>query len=378
MRRITVVLIGIILVAGLLMSGCSGGDGDGDGGNGVIFDNALIGTWQPYMATVDGTQVSPKQAMDWGQNVVLITVQFANAGALQVTEYDADGQTVDTENGAWTGNNGSGTLVIDGETTNFTYTFNGQVLQINFTEDGSQVSIRWVPVFTSTTRAADLSRAWQVTAIQENGADQSVVDFFEFPERADAVVLQLIADGTMHVFSIESADGTVVEHAQGTWATQGELMMIQPPEASILRGVWAANNTSLTFLDEDGSTTHFELSPWAPAGEHDADLVGQWTPQQVTVNGQSVPLADFFDWDPQASYMLMDFWPDGTTVNREMSAADEVVWGALGNWNTSNSELTLNIDVTIVMDYTINGNTLTVDFVQDGDDVTIVWNRIST
>jgi hypothetical protein len=297
---------------------------------------------------------------------------------VQVNHYDQDGQAVDTENGAWTAGNGSGTLVIDGETTNFTYSFDDQVLQISFAQDGSQVSIRWVPVFTSTERAADLSRAWQVSAVHENGTDQAIADFFGFPEGADAAVLQMIADGALHVFFIEAADGTIVEYSRGTWATQGELLMIQPPDTPILRGVWATNNTSLTFLDEDGSTTSFELAAFAPAGSHDASVVGQWMPQQVTVNGQSVPLADFFDWDPQASYMLMDFWPDGTTVNREMSAADEVVWGALGNWNTDNSEMTLNIDVTIVMDYTINGNTLTVDFVQDGDDVTIVWNRIST
>ncbi|MBD3291718.1 MAG: hypothetical protein GF393_02245 [Armatimonadia bacterium] len=376
MRRTIMLLAVIAVVVAFGLTGCGGGDGGG--GNGVVYDATLFGLWQPYMTTVDGGQVAPAEAFDWDQNVVLMTIQFGNTGALTVRHYDDTQTQVDVENGTWTGNNGAGTLNIDGEVINFTYVVNGSVVTLTFTQDGSQVTASFVPVFTSTQRAAELSRAWEVTQVQVDGTVQPIADFFDFLPEAERAVFQMLADGTLNIFFVD-AEGDIVEFVQGSWATRAELLLIEPPGVgAILRGVWAANNTSLTVLDEDGSTTKFELSPWAPAGDHDANLVGQWAPQSVTVNSQNVALADFFDYDPQTSYMLMHFFADGTTLNREFDAADDVVWGALGNWNTDNSELTLNIDVTIVMDYTINGNTLTVDFVQEGDDVTIVWTRVAS
>ena len=35
------------------------------------------------------------------------------------------------------------------------------------------------------------------------------------------------------------------------------------------------------------------------------------------------------------------------------------------------------MDVTVVMDYTVTGNTLTVGFVDGGDDVAMVWSRVA-
>lgn len=377
MRRTIMLLavIGVVVTFGL--TGCGGGDGDG-GGNGIVFDAALVGLWQPYMTTVDGEQVGPADAFDWDQNVVRMTIQFGNNGALTVRHFDNEQAEVDAEAGTWTGTNGAGSLTIDDDVIDFTYAVNGNVLTLTFTEEGSQVTASFVRVVTSNQRAAELTRAWQVTQVQVNGTAEPIADFFDFLPEAERAVFQMLADGTLNIFFVD-AEGDIVEFVQGSWATSGELLLIEPPGVgATLRGVWAANNTSLTVLDEDGSTVKFELTPWAPAGDRDAQVVGQWAPQSVTVNGQSVNMADFFDYDPQTSYMLMHFFADGTTLNREFDAADEVVWGALGTWSSSNGDLDLQFDISIDADYTVSGNTLTVSFVQDGDNVTIVWNRVTS
>ena len=372
MRRLVMLLATIVATATFTLVGCGGGDGGP--GNATPFDAVLVGTWQPYMATVDGTQAAPAQALSWDPGVVRMTIGFADDGTATVRHYDGQG-LVATQNGTWTAQNGNGTLTIDGDDTAITYALDGQVMTITFTEDGSQMTTRCVPVVTVNGQAADLARAWRITAVEVNGAAQTIANFFEFSPEANAAVLQMTPDGTFHIYVIDEG-GAVIEHLQGAWATDGELLVVDPPDKPLMRGVWATGNTSVTFLD-GGDTTKFELAAWATPGVRDATVAGQWMPQSVTVNGAPADMAAFFEWEQETDYMLLDLLQDGTALVRELSAADQVLYAGLGTWNTGNSQLTLDMDVTVVMDYTVTGNTLTVGFVDGGDDVAMVWSRVA-
>lgn len=374
MRKSTLILLSLVVVGPLVLLGCSGsGDGDGDDGNGAPVDTALAGTWQPYMASADGEQVAPAAAFGWDEGVVGMWIEFGIDGTVTVRHYDEDG-VVDTENGTWTAQNGSGTLTIEGEQTDITYAADGRVMVITFVEDGAELTTRWVPVVEATEQAAQLARAWQVTQVQVNGSDETLADFFDVPA-GSTVVLGMMNEGALHFFVLD-AEGDILEHMAGAWATRDELLAIQPPgSAMTLRGVWAADNTSVTFLDEDGSTARFELTAWAAAGDRDTELPGEWTAQSVTVNGEAVDMADFFDWAQGTDRMLLDLWTDGTAVVREMSAAGDVFYGQLGTWNTDGGDLTLDLDEEMVMGYAVTDTTLTTSLVDDGNAIEITWTR---
>ncbi len=379
MRRITAVFVVMAVVAAFGIVGCSGGDGDGlpgDGdGSGIAVDDALVGTWQPYLATMDGVQIAPSQAFDWDEGVVNMQIQFVDDGTLEVTHY-GETEIAGTQDGTWTAEDGTGTLTVGEDVIDITYSFDGRVLVVNFTENDSEIMVRWVPKTIVDGRADGLARGWLLSEVNVNGTLEPIADFFGLQTEFFGVVLHMQPTGTLDIFVIED-DGDVLDHSRGTWATQDELLVINLEDDGVtLRGVWAADNTSITFLDE-GNTTQFELTPWAPEGNRDTSVVGQWMPVQVERDGQSVPVANFFGYDPADSYMLMDFWPDGTVISRELTSDDEVVSGQLGLWTTDGGDLRLILDFDLTMDYTVSNGTMTVDFVQEGSDVTITWNRIS-
>lgn len=355
-------LIAVVAAVGLM--GCDGGD-DGD-------DAALIGTWQPYMATMDGTQVSPKEAFGLEGDDAAMTAQFAAGGALTIRYYDDEGDETDTEDGTWTADNGTGTLSVGPDDIEMNYAFDGRVMVITFEEDGATFVIRWVPVADLPDNAAELARTWQVTQVQVNGAVADMADYFDLPPTGEAVAMHLLPAGILNIFILD-ADNEIIGHQLATWATQGELLVVDPEDAPPMRGVWADNNTSVTLLDPSGDTLKLELAPWAPEGERDPALVGQWRAQSVTVNGAPVDLATFFEWAAETDHMQLGLSADGTASLREFTDADHVVAGWLGTWSTAGDVLTLGIDGTTAAEYDRTGITLTLDFTEGGDEITLEW-----
>lgn len=367
--------IAVIVTFGLIGCGGSSDGGNGNGnGNGIVIDPVLLGTWQPYEAAILGDPIGPREAFDWDENIVRMTAQFSDDGSVTIRHYDDTQSLAATETGTWTAQGGSATLTIDGEETNIDYSLDGRVMVISFTENAAQFRTRWVPVIDAAGQAAELARTWRVTLVEVNGAVTPMADFFDVPAEA-TVVLSLTPGGTLYFF-VAGEESQIIEAMEGAWATEGELLVIDPPGAPTLRGVWAPDNTSITFLNDDGNTAQLQLTPWAPAADRDAAVAGQWTPQSVTVNGQPVEMAEFFEWTPGTDTMLLDLWADGTAIIREM-AGDDVLWAALTWWSTDGGQFTLALEAALEMDYAVAGNTLTVSFTEDGDEITIVWDRVS-
>lgn len=369
MRRLMLV---VMMLAALGFVGCGGGGDGGDGGGGDPIDANLLGTWQVYFTSIDGQQVGPAQAMDWDQGIVRMTIEFKNDRTVAIRHYGEEG-LIETENGTWTAQSGNVTLSMDDEDIPLQYSFDGRVLVVEQQQDGTTIVMRFVPVVNLTAHAASLVRSWEVASVEVNGAAESLADFFGLPPDADGVVLQMGDDGTLNVFLYDGSD--IVEHVAGTWANLGELLVIAPQSEGELRGVWSSN-TSVTFLNTDGSTVTFELTQWAPTGTHASGLVGQWQAQSVTVNGSSASMADFFEWETGTAYMLLDLMADGTAISREMASANDILYGGLGTWNTDGGTMTLSFEGPMVMDsWSVVGNTLTVEMTDDGDSIVLTWQR---
>lgn len=84
-------------------------------------------------------------------------------------------------------------------------------------------------------------------------------------------------------------------------------------------------------------------------------------------------LATFFEWAAETDHMQLGLSADGTASLREFTDADHVVAGWLGTWSTAGDVLTLGIDGTTAAEYDRTGITLTLDFTEGGDEITLEW-----
>lgn len=368
--RNAVIVVGVLAV--LAIVGCGGG---GDGGGGGSIDAGLVGIWQAYAGRIDGVEVGARNAMDWDQEVVRFTVQFANDGTVTVREYNAEDTVVGTENGTWTALGGNLTVTMPDETVILTYQRNGNLLVTTQTEGGSQVVIHWVKVVNLAAHDAQLVGSWRVVSVETNGTAVPVMDYFETGEPADTVVFQLLGDGGFRGFWL--SDSEIVELMEGSWATGNGAIAITDGEGHVMRGSFVANNTSVTLLDPDGDTLKMELTPWAPAATRDSALVGSWQLQSVTVNGNVVDPGQFFEWEPNTVSMSVYFYADGTFIPLELDQSGEPTAGEMGTWSTAGNNLTLNLGEVIVATYTVVGNTATLSVQEDGDQVVITFTRTS-
>lgn len=365
----------LVLTTALLMGvmGCGGGgDGGGNGG-----DATLVGVWQFFESREDGNVTPPADALGWDQGVTRTTVEFLNNGNLVVRDYDNTGALVGTENGTWTVQGGVLTITIGGdEPMQFNYTINGNLLTLTSNEDGHEHVMRWAKVVNLSGHDAALVRTWVVDSVQVNGVDTPVADYFRFNPDS-AMTMQILADGTLIARELAADESEIIGSTQGTWATGGGEFAVTINDFT-MRGSYAANNTSATLLDEEGQTVHIELTPFAPEGQHAATVVGTWQAASATVNGTPVPLEDFFGWDPGTDRMTIAFFADGTIINTEYQGSN-VVFAQLGTWSTTGATLTINFpgEDLKVMTFNVVGNTVTVTFTQDGNDMVLTFTRVT-
>lgn len=365
---ITAVAVLAALTTGLL--GCGSGGGNGGGGT---HPAGLVGLWQVYQGENDGETVAPGTALGWDDGIIRETVQFLAGGAFADRTYD-DAGLANTANGIWSVAAGVLTVVVDGDTKQMTYAIDGNLVTTTEEDNGTTHVVRWAKVVALAGHDAALVRAWTVLSVETDGADHPLADFFEWEDGSDAEVLQLLTDGTFAMNEI--AGNEIVNHGEGTWATGGgEIMLTVGPDT--VRGAYVPNNTSVTFLDSDGSGTVFELAAFAPAGQqHDPALVGTWQATSATVNGDAVPLADFFEWAAGSDRMVADFYADGTQMSREYNGAD-VVYADISSWSTAGATMTIVGDGGIVFDnHVIVGNTITLTGTDGGDTIVLVFTRI--
>jgi hypothetical protein len=368
---IMTVAVVVALTTGLM--GCGGGGGNGDNGGGGTHPAALVGTWQVYQAENDGETVAPW--MGWGRDAGTIreTIQFLAGGACTAHIYD-DGGLAGTENGTWTVAAGVLTVTMPGYTKELTYAIDGNLATTTEDDHGTEHVVRWAKVVNLTGHDAALVRAWTVQSVETDGVDTPPATFFEWGHESDAEVLQFLADGTMMIHEI--AGNEIVDHEEGTWATAGgEIIITVGPDS--MRGGYVPNNTSVTFLDSDGSGVVFELAAYAPAGlQHDPAVVDTWQATSVTLDGAAVSLADFFNWDAGSDRMTAQFWADGTEISLEYAGTD-IVYADISSWSTAGATMTLVGDGAIAFDnHVIAGNTVTLTGSDGGDAVVLVFTRV--
>ncbi len=366
---IVAIMILAVLATGLV--GCGGGGGNGGGDTNPA---ALVGTWQLFAAAQDGTTIAPADAMGWAQGTVRESIRFNADGTCVNNTYDNAKAVVRASNGTWAVQGGVLTITFDAQATQLTYAIAGNIVATTETEGGVQTVLRWAKVMTLAGNDAAMVGTWRVASVEVDGVAGAVADFFEFAAGSDTAFLQLRADGTMMYFEA-SPDG-IEDGDEGTWATGGgEIIITFGPDT--MRGAYVANNTSVTFLDSDGSGVVFELVALAPAGQRDAAVVGEWQGTSVTVNGTAVAVADFFDWADGADNNSVEFFADGSVLSLDRAGTD-ILWAGLGTWSTNGAAMTVTFDeVMAFSNHIVAGDTLTVSGTMGGDAVVIVFTRVS-
>ena len=357
----------VALTTGLM--GCGGGNGNGGGANPA----ELVGLWQVYQGETDGVTVAPAAALGWGAGTVRETIQFLAGGTCTDRIYDEAG-LAGTTNGPWTVAAGVLTVTIGGDVVQLTYAVNGNLLRTTQDDAGTVTVLRWAKVVNLAGHDAALVRAWTVTSVETDGADTPLATFFDWDAGSDAQVLQFLADGTLMIHELAGDD--IEDHMEGTWATgAGEIMITVGPDS--MRGAYVANNTSVTFLDSDGSGTVFELVAYAPAGlQHDPAVVDTWQATSVTLDGAAVPLADFFEWNAGSDRLTVQFFADGTAISLEYAGAD-IVYGGIGNWSTAGATMTVTFDDVMALDtHVIVGDVFTLTGTVEGDVLVMVFTRV--
>lgn len=336
------------------------------------IDPALVATWQPYAATADGAVCAPAVAMNWGAGVVGATIQFFNDGTYEFTEA-LDGGSAQTATGVWGAEGGVFSILAGIEVERLAYTITGNLVETSFTKGATDYVVWWAKVVDLTGHDAQMVGTWTLDGIEVNGVGHPATDFFGSSPEVDAVTLQLLGDGTVAIHQL--AGDEIVATETGTWATGGGQMTVTPAGQETVRGAYVVNNSSFTFLNDNGASVKFELSAFAPAGARDASVVGTWTMTSVTVNGQSAPMADFFEWDAGTDSMTIQFFADGTVISTEY-AGDTINYADMGAWNTDGGTFTLTIGDPIVMDaWQITGDTATMTMTEEGDTVVLTLQR---
>jgi len=90
-------LVGCVLLCGLLLVGCSGGEDDEPGSGNPPA--ALVGTWVFQSVTVNGAPQALGEVLDWQAGTVAASMIIQSNGGYSISEVDAQGQQTHFENG---------------------------------------------------------------------------------------------------------------------------------------------------------------------------------------------------------------------------------------------------------------------------------------
>ncbi len=362
-------LLIMAVMAFLMVVGGCGGSG-GEPINGDPFDAALVGAWQLFEATADGNVVAPGDAMDWDAGVVRLHVEFGDDGTFTQRVYASDNTEIRSETGTWSTDSGQVTIEVGSEDPVVGgYQVEGNLLTVTVVE-GEELVLRWSRVVDLTEQASLLARTWSIERVLVNGAEVAIGDYFGWKASSDAAVLIFGVDGTLTYFELDGIDITGGD--QGQWATGGGMISMLM-EGRLLRGAYLTSSASVTFLDTDGSSVHFDLQPFVQeVSERDRSLIGLWRAVSLTLDGADAPLGTFFNWEPGTDLTSIQFFADGTLLSIDYAGAD-FVSGELGNWNTDGGVLRLNFDESIVMDaWQVVGDTATITLTLDTAEVAVV------
>jgi hypothetical protein len=105
-----------------------------------------------------------------------------------------------------------------------------------------------------------------------------------------------------------------------------------------------------------------------------ADLVGDWTFQSVTVDGSPDVLADGLEWEPGAASARIQFTDMNAYVYQEVDGTGGQIFYESGFIVIEGDELELNalmdsngdVTETTLLTFLVNGNTLTLTWVDGG------------
>jgi len=339
------------------ITGCGGGGDDGGGGGGG-GDAALVGTWQFFESREDGNVIPARDAMGWEGEETRTTVQFNADGTLVVRDYNENGDLVGTENGTWNTQGNTLTINLD-EQMQFQYAIDGNILTLTQQGAEGQSTMRWAKVVNLTGHDAALVRTWVVERVQTDGNATSVVEYLGMPAGTQVVTMQMLANGNLVVRPL-GIDNNILGEQQFTWATGGGELAVTLDDGFVMRGAYAANNTSAVLLDQQGRTVELELEPFAGPGLRPANLVGTWRATGATRDGEPISLVDLFGLEG-ADTVQAQLFADGTAITSDMNG-NTPVESQMQEWSTDGNQLHIG---GLIFTYNVVGDQLTLTMPDD-------------
>lgn len=142
-------------------------------------------------------------------------------------------------------------------------------------------------------------------------------------------------------FTAYGPTGSVIEVIAGTWSSDNQIAPVTID----------GETTQIAWSDMGGLFTarytvdgHQVVAKWVRISPlptaHPTDLVKTWTAQQALVNGVSVPLADFFDWQVGVTAQAVDLQSDGDMILTQLTGTNPV---ASETWSWAASDFVIRI-----------------------------------
>ena len=379
-RRMT---LAALLMASVIWLASCGGGGDGGGGDdddGMDPNTPLIGYWQPVDATEGGDSVSVPTALGWDAAWTNATYRFYQNGTVERQAF-TQGASAGTTNGQWMTDNGVGYMEFNGVRTTIAASSSYMnIATLTLTHGGHTYIVRMAAITSLSGHDSEMVRTWRIQSVEVDGAPANVKTFFGLHADSDALTVQLLPNGTGIAREVKGEG--VVRYGQGTWVTGGltGIGSIPAPLTWMDRSIIdpGALRTITFFNQNRGETVRIALTRWAPDDTRSQAVVGTWKAMSGTVNGTATPVTEIFESPAGTTDILVQFWSDGTMEERVMNNAT-VIERMLEWWWTPSAGVlyldSLDDDPALLINYAVAGNTMSINFTQQGDAIAIQFAK---
>ncbi len=334
-RRVLLVFI-VLVIVGILVSGCGGGSSLVTSGAGVAPQATAspVGQWRTVFATTDGRPDNLNTVMDNSPGTTFAVWRFNANLTFALREYRQDGTVNAITTGTWSTAGSQLTLLIDSETEVLIYAIGGPKLLLKFTRAGHTYLITCVKAVIPTEHDPQAIGWWKAYGAQQNGAPASLAERFNFVPGATYVILNLKGSG-LAAMTQYGDDGTVKATMGGSWATA---------PGGVMRLVIGGQVQWLLFSVRKGAVTAKNLSP--DAGDSDITIFrswlnGTWRAVSCRVDGVPASLVEHIYEHSDTTKMVARIRADGGMTMTEFKNG-VIVGVQFGTWSINGSQLTFS------------------------------------
>ncbi|HEY3397008.1 MAG TPA: hypothetical protein VGM19_05040 [Armatimonadota bacterium] len=391
MRKFLLLGAGLLLV--LVMVGCGAGNSpsslqdpaamsnagpDGAVAPAVALDGKFFAQWVSVVGKVNGVETALTSVFGWGgKNYDYMVVKFRSDGTVTETDY-LNGVVDRTQAGLWTASGGAGTLKWGADpVVPFTYAFSGQTVVVSFTQGGEVRQCTFAKFVTISDHNPNMVRVWKLTGLAIDGVNAPPRTMYK--DGATAFALQMRASGVARTTLLNHHGVILADAETNNWAS-GVGIFARGSGAG-QRGLYLVQGSTMTlWVRDQGQTRKLIFKPYGAIGEHNASVVGTWKFAGVKRDGVAFSAASYFNWEPNTTHDTVEFLPDGSMIDTQLTATNAISYQSLNGWYTSGSTLHMLTDnpsapdLAMAITYTATGVKLTET--HEGHTYVLTFNKV--